>query len=71
MENIRVAMAKTAGNEGTVEEATKILEAGGIEVPHFTLQRLCTIDHEKGIESRDAANFTGLVLGCIETKFCK
>ena len=21
--------------------------------------------------SRDAANFTGLVLGCIETKFCK
>ena len=22
-------------------------------------------------ESRDAANFTGLVLGCIETKFCK
>ena len=33
MENIRVAMAKTAGNEGTVEEATKILEADGIEVP--------------------------------------
>ena len=33
LEEIRVAMAKTAGNEGTVEEATKILEAGGIEVP--------------------------------------
>ena len=22
-------------------------------------------------EARDVANFTGLVLGCIETKFCK
>ena len=25
----------------------------------------------RGASSRDAANFIGLVLGCIETKFCK
>ena len=52
------------------------------ELPVLALQRLLPllvvldlwvlpVACREGIPSREAANFTGLVLGCIEPKFCK